>query len=841
MKNFWNRAFTLVGRTGVALFALVLFIHGSTKNVTNETNAAEVEAIGSLMAVADGFKLSEWLLEADESAAEMALLWVLVGIVTNAAAKYAMSTNAMVYRPWAVRGGFQDRFWLDFGDWAFPLGSNEYSKVAVSTWGEIWSEWNNEEKKIAAVGVPMAAVPGVSTFWWAEGENDSRILTWKDFALSRDTNTLVSAQMVLKANGDFTLSSNEVVRSFQRVETFDWDGKTVGQTDEEREHVAAEVGVRLENGYYRFRATFPKAPRRRTLLTVGTNHVVVTEAGDYDFLLEKGIEYTFGTDPVNTNVIYTAVDDMPRENENGLMMMANEAGATSGTWTVDGGWLRLIEPTFSHAGWVFWMPRFTASPDIVHVGPGELSFTCAANFMDGKEPQGVSYFWSVRQGDVIIESLRARETNVRIGSMPNWNPAELEVTAKFGTNSLTSSLKFSYGKNSEPYSYLSLSAPSLILKQGCLDVGSEDVTMNMTFSSDWYTNGVVRIEQIAGSEFVRASKALPQTYTIRNGIGCSDTIKLIGIKESEHEGDVQFRCSFIPDGGAADSIEGTIACTVFEPRKVEVVDAPSTGLAVVKGANVAVQLSGKPESVNHFSRVSWRTAKRRTEKEYDAWNEVAYSYTTNGLLPMSEAGVFALGACVSCGGQTSTNILFLCKEDECTMPEFRENELGPRRKGQKDHIGVASSAGLLRMRNLALQQLGSTQYSIDADLPARYSFSKVKKPLLKCNRFVADVATSAGYSVPVLHTVMLINTYPPLANEWAYGNVEIEGWEYLGTSAYPEPGFIVGHPNPNGSGHCGIVDYDGWTISARSAAVTRKALRMLDGTSGYNKPNQDEE
>ncbi len=37
------------------------------------------------------------------------------------------------------------------------------------------------------------------------------------------------------------------------------------------------------------------------------------DAGDYDFLLEKGLEYTFGREPVNTNVIYTAVDDVPNQ------------------------------------------------------------------------------------------------------------------------------------------------------------------------------------------------------------------------------------------------------------------------------------------------------------------------------------------------------------------------------------------------------------------------------------------------------------------------------------------------------------------------------------------------
>ena len=129
MKPIWNRTFNFIGRTGVALFAIILFIHGSTKNSTNETSAVEVEAIGSIMAVADEFELSARLQDspvAEKSAAEAALLWVLVGVVTNAAAKYTMSTNAIVYRPWAVRGGFQDRLWLDFGN---PLLGYSFSHL----------------------------------------------------------------------------------------------------------------------------------------------------------------------------------------------------------------------------------------------------------------------------------------------------------------------------------------------------------------------------------------------------------------------------------------------------------------------------------------------------------------------------------------------------------------------------------------------------------------------------------------------------------------------------------------------------------------------------------------
>ena len=72
MKNFWNRAFTLVGRTGVALFALILFIHGSTKNSTNVNNDAELEVLGDVLAVGDELELSKRLLAADEGVASAA-------------------------------------------------------------------------------------------------------------------------------------------------------------------------------------------------------------------------------------------------------------------------------------------------------------------------------------------------------------------------------------------------------------------------------------------------------------------------------------------------------------------------------------------------------------------------------------------------------------------------------------------------------------------------------------------------------------------------------------------------------------------------------------------------
>ena len=49
---------------------------------------------------------------------------------------------------------------------------------------------------------------------------------------------------------------------------------------------------------------------------------------------------------------------------------------------------------------------------------------------------------------------------------------------------------------------------------------------------------------------------------------------------------------------------------------------------------------------------------------------------------------------------------------------------------------------------------------------------------------------------------------------------------------------IAGHPAQT-TGHCGIVDYDGWTISARPDGIGRKSESMLDGTCRYNKPKED--
>ena len=238
-----------------------------------------------------------------------------------------------------------------------------------------------------------------------------------------------------------------------------WDGNYLGQTEEKKEFVALSVGSGLENGYYRFRATFPSAPTRRTLLTVGTNHVVVIEAGDYDFLLEKGIEYTFGTEPVNTNVIYTAVDDVPSENENGLMLAANDYWYSSGYWTIGGGWLRLIYPTEYYFGRIIWLPKLAGSPDLPHFWPGNDSVVLVANLDDCLNSSCATYEWSAN-GGVTFSSPNSPVTRATVTSFPIWDEhLTFKVTATIGTNVLVSTATTSWGKTeNEPSFGFSFSA-----------------------------------------------------------------------------------------------------------------------------------------------------------------------------------------------------------------------------------------------------------------------------------------------------------------------------------------------------------------------------------------------
>ena len=166
-------------------------------------------------------------------------------VITNNSYSYSMPASAVRYPNWWMRGGYEDVFKLELGDWRFPLGTNLVDYLWVYIWGKVRPRLKATELEIAAVDSPMSAVPQVSEFWHADGTNGSKILTWHNFFVGRiplsesngsQSNCLtqspqsslssplcVSAQLELFANGDYIARSNLVERYYKRINPDDWD------------------------------------------------------------------------------------------------------------------------------------------------------------------------------------------------------------------------------------------------------------------------------------------------------------------------------------------------------------------------------------------------------------------------------------------------------------------------------------------------------------------------------------------------------------------------------------------------------------------------------------------
>ena len=146
-------------------------------------------------------------------------------ILTNEHFSYAMPSNATLVGNWHKRGTFGEWMRLELGDFAFPIGTNAtaYSSFSVFNDGKIRPIPRDVAHEICAVGVPMLAMQDESRFWVADGEEDSKLLTWDNLFLGSDTNMPINAQIALYPSGDFVTRSNEVETVYRRVNPDDWD------------------------------------------------------------------------------------------------------------------------------------------------------------------------------------------------------------------------------------------------------------------------------------------------------------------------------------------------------------------------------------------------------------------------------------------------------------------------------------------------------------------------------------------------------------------------------------------------------------------------------------------
>ena len=402
MKREFNRisaAFGAVPMVVKALFFICgvsFYLHGSLKT-NNTTNAAST----MMFAARPSIQTTEFINQTE------------------------MYVNA-----WNATGVWEDSFWCRFeNDFVFPFGTNHLKGVEVLAWGEIWST-HRKAAVLADLGERVAIGRGISRFsceYFAASEtNEAKyVYSWYNGLVNRETNSVINGRIELRRSGDILVATNGIEQLIPRQLPFEYNG--FGQDDEwvaanftnaneilsvgYSQWVDDQVGVNLTNGLYKLTVTVPEKPLETTQLNVGDYSVAVTNAGEYVFLLEKGITYPLSVFPETaTNFLYAAVDDVSN---------VYSRQAMSGYWTEDHGHLELIPPisplSMSYGFFrVRWNPLLHVSPETWQPTENDPTETFTAVLVDCPNTVIPEYYWSTSDS-----------SNVRIAS-PDSRRTEME-------------------------------------------------------------------------------------------------------------------------------------------------------------------------------------------------------------------------------------------------------------------------------------------------------------------------------------------------------------------------------------------------------------------------------
>ncbi len=812
MLAIW-RGLTAFGRLAVCSFLLVgILVGGDKTNSVNNLLPQMLQGDGSFETGFTGLTGLSGALPHTPSSLNP------VNLVNPVQNRFAQRKAAN----WNARGAWQDSFWLPFADgWVFPHGSNHLSGVEVVSFGQLWTVPFGASA-VASIGEPVSIVPGLSSFGYELTPSNSYRFVWTDAAINRDTNNLVSAELEFFRNGDVSVTTNGVAAYLPRELPFPHNG--FGQDAEwvtanftnateilavgYSQWVDQQVGVGLTNGLYKFTVTIPGDPPETVQLVVGDLSVAVTNAGEYVFLLEKGMDYEYGIIPFMTNVSYSAVDDVPQTRGTVRGRRRSLPGDVTRTWTVDGGYGN--EPQTEYAlGRVWWLPFFFGSPDVSHIGPEDETQTFTANFADCRQLPVASYLWSASNG-LTVQSPNAQTTQITVDSMPSWAQANISVTATFGDHELNSYLDgFTYGTNSTPQVHLSLDLPDAVLLNSNEVSAAKIAAVGWAFSSDVPTSGIVRVSCVSRADKVLAP-GLVGEWTVDDSYSVAATLE--GVGTSAAFGDVVFRMEFC-GGDATNAVEK--ATTVVRVGDVLLPSAPADGLVVLTNTPVAMLLDCEPAGSGSFLSTTWHTRRLKSDGSYDEWQLAEYNHhgASIVLTPLL-GGIYQIRALASVAAGGADERFYVWEADENRM-------IGPGKKGEPKSIGVVSHAWQQSLRNCARGFLGSTAYLSTEALPAQYGFPAYPAGdiVFKCNIFVAHRIVQSGLLCP--KTRGWFNSYPPLANDWADASYEIGDWVTLSSEGYPEPGYVAADPDPDTSGHMGILDFDGFGISAGMSNVNR--------------------
>ena len=416
------------------------------------------------------------------------------------------------------------------------------------------------DEPFVSLPIPVAIVPREGLFTVDRTSSNSTVFAWWNVRPGRTAAETLDAQIELFRNGDYCVSTNGVVVE-RYIRGNPYPDVPIGQDEDYRVWVDEQVGVGLENGLYKFTASFPDDPLEATLLTVGGDSIVVTNAGEYVFVLEKGREYEFETVPYDPTVEYWMQDDLADS-----PVFANLFWG-GGFWSVDGGWSDLVYPTADTSGRCIMMPTFQGSPDVPHIFPEEtIEFSAA--LLDSVRDDGGVYHWTSSNYDVEILSPDSQTTRVRFNSTPSWAQGSVSVTGTFGTNTYESVLHFTYGENETPQAYPALSLPSVAVLNG------KRRPVYVSYFSDLQDDtGTLTLRCVSGSEKVRFWTAeeggtqitLPRSWSIASFEGFACYVQ--GIETSGQVDDVRLELEYSSDeaGSGTQEMSMTVVDYVCEP------------------------------------------------------------------------------------------------------------------------------------------------------------------------------------------------------------------------------------------------------------------------------------
>ena len=445
--------------------------------------------------------------------------------------------NAELTQNWWRRGCWEDWRTVTFEDgWVFPHGSNHLSQVVVMSQGEILAGvWDT--LPLASLGARVALVPFDTCFYHEHTPSNSYRFVWDRAYIERNTNMPMCATIEFFRNGDYTISTNDcVTEQFVREPPFPHVG--IGQDDDwvranftnaadilsvgYANWVDAQVGVDLTNGLYKFTATFLDDPPEATELIVGDHSVCVTNAGEYVFVLEKGVEYDFGTNPYDATVEYSMQDDLMD-----APVFANWWwGDDNGVWTVDGDWHELYLPWLTYLGSCYWEPKFRGAPDVTNLSTADFPMTFTALLTDCCHTNGVTYHWTTDDEKVYIASPYSQTTQVEIDSCFDAETFSLSVEAYAPDRTYYSTLTSDISTNDLSGLSFSMTAPEVVFLNDD-DRTSRWYLVTFELSSSVATNATVSFMHSGNTEIAYSSDSsgdtplMPVDIRLQVSDGCS--------------------------------------------------------------------------------------------------------------------------------------------------------------------------------------------------------------------------------------------------------------------------------------------------------------------------------